>query len=679
MGGAAFGHGLDGVLENIEQHLLDFPGTAEHRVGVGRFRRGIPADLGRFPVPGAGEIVVLVEQGQGLLHEPGQGMGAEGGLVLAAEGEHILDDVADAPALFPGVCDDVEDVPSGHVFGDLLQGDAQFLGRLVVHGQGGREPVVDDLEVLEQAGQGIVDFVGHARGQAPQGHHLFRLDEHFLHADLLGDVVDADDGPHVRAVRAEGIEGDPGGERGLFQGEGHLVPGAAFPVLQGPGQILQGVPQMGEQLGQPAARGLVRGNAGEGLGVDVPMGENAVGGQPQEHGGHGVDDPGNIGLGPLFLGDVPQGDQPSQGGRVRGGQGPDAHVPLPVFQGELSPAGALVMALVDVVQGGAGLGQGGDACDGGRLGDHVSAEGLVGGQDPVAGIQDDHGIGHAVHEGLAGQGHDVEKANPGEVPGEHEAGDHEAEGGKIQAVETAHGKDVDGVSQPGQGDTRQEMAQLAPAFGAAGAIVPDQQQGSLENEQIGDHHVGPEENPPVKDQGADGAAVVDVDSGPHELMGVVGENQQDHGGGEEADAQAAGPGQVGVPAGDRGDEAVEQDPQPAGAQVFQPGPPEFQFQGGAEEFHAVAHPPDGHGGKDEHELAGGALLAVGGQVDGHDQTDQAGGQGEGAVCQGPVHRCPVQRGWFRIMKNQKSTPSHRGIKCLFYFGLPGLISPQGWA
>ena len=67
----------------------------------------------------------------------------------------------------------------------------------------------EQVAVDQNAPQGIVDFMGHPRGQLPQGRQLFRAAQVLLQVLLVGDVPDV------------GLDGGPafvgGGERDALQ------------------------------------------------------------------------------------------------------------------------------------------------------------------------------------------------------------------------------------------------------------------------------------------------------------------------------------------------------------------------------------------------------------------------------------------------------------------------------
>ncbi len=115
------------------------------------------------------------EELQGLLHDRRDAEGAPLPFPVMAEGDDLLDQLL-APL------GRLEDERQG------FPGRAAFLG--VEEGQ---------LGVDRDGGQDVVEIVGDASGQGPQGLHLLGLAHLFLKGDLLGDVPlrdeDAREGP----------------------------------------------------------------------------------------------------------------------------------------------------------------------------------------------------------------------------------------------------------------------------------------------------------------------------------------------------------------------------------------------------------------------------------------------------------------------------------------------------
>ncbi len=169
-------HGIVGVIENIQENLLQLLRVAE----------------------GWGEIFVEV-----LGH-----FDAVAGEIIAAKLDGLTQDIVDVNefALNGALAGETQQVLHD-VFGalGLVQDDLEILAGVV----GYRGILEQQVGEAKNGGERIIDLVGHAGNQAADGGHLFRMGEFGLEENGVGDVGHDDhDAVHDVLFVAHGAEAD---------------------------------------------------------------------------------------------------------------------------------------------------------------------------------------------------------------------------------------------------------------------------------------------------------------------------------------------------------------------------------------------------------------------------------------------------------------------------------------
>ncbi|GAB1400688.1 hypothetical protein MASR1M66_21430 [Aminivibrio sp.] len=181
------GHGLGRVAQEVQQDLFDLHLRALHLREAFRDM----SDHQNLPeIECFLEIVIVGGQFQGLVHDGSHVAGRPPGLAAAAEVEHVADDVGRADGRGLDVPDHARQAAGLQIGPHGLHVDAQLPGLLHVPGKIRPDPQGHVLGRLHDDGQGVVDLVGHAGGDAAHGDHLLGLDHHLLHALELGHVAD---------------------------------------------------------------------------------------------------------------------------------------------------------------------------------------------------------------------------------------------------------------------------------------------------------------------------------------------------------------------------------------------------------------------------------------------------------------------------------------------------------
>ncbi len=278
--------GLGGVLQQVQQYLFQFVGSARHRT---QFRVELPHDGLPLEVETDRQVEVVAGNFHRLVDQRRQLARLQLSVAAAAEAEHVGDDLRRAG---PGLLDAIEQLrhfAAGQVAVDHGQVEAKLAGLFLVAGQVCRQASADVLYVVQDGAQRVVDFVSHARRQAADREHFFRLDHHFFQRQALGDVVDAD---HHAAPAAAGerVEGEGVMAQLVALGPGDPLD-LGHPVLfHGFLQLRQERLQRLEGDEHRLVQRLMQRRAGEDRGFVIPLGDIELFVQGDQCRRHRVDD-----------------------------------------------------------------------------------------------------------------------------------------------------------------------------------------------------------------------------------------------------------------------------------------------------------------------------------------------------------------------------------------------------
>ncbi|MCY1174305.1 hypothetical protein D9M73_145030 [compost metagenome] len=292
-------NGLGGVLQQVEQHLLQLVGGARHRSEPGVELAG---DLQALEVEALGQVEVVAGDLQRLVQQHRQLAGRHLAAAAPAEGEHVGDDLGRAGA---GLVDVIQQL--GHLAGlqvlvDGFQADAADDGLLLVTVQLWRQAPADVLHVVQDRAQRVVDLVGHAGGQTTHRKHFLRLHHHLFQRQALGDVIDPDyhATPGTAHQRVE--------SQGVVAGLIVLEPGDTFDLghrmlLDRFLELRQERLERFEGEEDRLVQGFIETRAGQGTGLLVPLRHVELFVEGDQRRRHGVDDAVEVVLetGELFL------------------------------------------------------------------------------------------------------------------------------------------------------------------------------------------------------------------------------------------------------------------------------------------------------------------------------------------------------------------------------------------